>query len=154
MHHDERAIDDGDTADIGLPETGDDDDELVHACGDPTEDVDEEFGDAEVDSQCEQEVAAPAPESLMLPEGVPTVFHNFMDALYPARPPVAKNARIVRRFDLEAAKYDPRPAVAPPPAAMPAPAPVVDEKKKDEPLSREELRALRNRSLRAAAGLD
>ena len=88
-----------------------------------------------------------------------------MDALYPARAPAAKNPRIIRRFDLEAAKYDPRPASAPAPLSLststPAPAPQpaltaapVAPEKKERPLTREEARAMRNRSLRAAAGLD
>lgn len=71
-----------------------------------------------------------------------TVFGNFMDVLMPAKPPEPKNARIVRQFDLEAAKTDSRPE------------PMTGSKSQPESRSREEARALRNRSLRAAAGLD
>ena len=71
--------------------------------------------------------------------------HGLMDVLLPANPPkIPQNARIIRRFDLEAARFDPRPA------ATTAAAP----EKKQESLSREEARALRNRSLRAAARLE
>ena len=69
--------------------------------------------------------------------------HSLLDALLPANPPEPKNPRIIRRFDLEAAKNDPKPgepAAAEKPAVQPS-------------RSREEARALRNRSLAAAAGL-
>ena len=69
---------------------------------------------------------------------------NIMDVLMPARPPEPKNARIVRQFDLEAVKTDARAMREESPAA----------KSRPERPSREEARALRNRSLRAAAGLD
>jgi hypothetical protein len=70
------------------------------------------------------------------------IVHSLMDVLFPASPPaVPKHVRVIRRFDLEAAQFDPRPATE---AAAP-------EKKEASP-SREEARALRNRSLRAAAG--
>ena len=69
---------------------------------------------------------------------------NIMDVLMPARPPEPKNARIVRRFDLEAAKTDARQLHEQASATGPRP----------ERPSREEQRASRNRSLRAAAGLD
>lgn len=71
---------------------------------------------------------------------------GIMDVLFPARPPEPKNPRVIRRFDLEAAKNDPRPGEP----AAPAPAPKVNPA---ERLSREEAKALRNRSLLAAAGL-
>ena len=67
--------------------------------------------------------------------------HNIMDVLYPATPPEPKNARIIRLFDIEAAKTDPRPAANETGKAQP------DRK------NREDVRALRNRSLLAAAGL-
>ena len=69
---------------------------------------------------------------------------SLMDILMPAKPPEPKNARIVRQFDLEAAKTDERPANETAPARRP----------QHERRSRAEARALRNRSLRAAAGLD
>jgi hypothetical protein len=71
-------------------------------------------------------------------------FGSIMDVLMPATPPEPKNARIVRQFDLEAAKTDARPMQEEPQPARPRP----------ERRSREEARAFRNRSLRAAAGLD
>jgi hypothetical protein len=70
------------------------------------------------------------------------VFGSLMDVLMPATPPEPKNARIVRQFDLEAAKNDPQPVVSA--AAQSRP--------QTERRSREEARAHRNRSLRAAAG--
>ena len=70
-------------------------------------------------------------------------FGNIMDVLMPAKPPVPKNARIVRQFDLEAAKTDSHPVQV---EAAP-------ERARPERRSREETRALRNRSLAAAAGL-
>jgi len=73
-----------------------------------------------------------------------TVFGNFMDVLMPAKPPEPKNARIVRQFDLEAAKTDSCPSN-----------PMTGSKRpQQDSRTREEARALRNRSLRAAAGLD
>jgi len=78
--------------------------------------------------------------------GSPQVAHSLMDVLRPATPPAPKNARIIRRFDLEAAKYDPQPQ-------SPAEAPVAEAKPAPQPSrSREEAKALRNRSLAAAAG--
>lgn len=71
-------------------------------------------------------------------------YGNIMDVLMPATPPEPKNARVVRQFDVETVKPDTRPAPEVAPAAKPRP----------ERRSREEVRALRNRSLRAAAGLD
>lgn len=70
-------------------------------------------------------------------------YGSLLDVLMPANPPEPKNARIVRRFDLEAARTD----------ALPAASDARD-RKTQERRSREEVRALRNRSLRAAAGLD
>ena len=67
---------------------------------------------------------------------------NLLDVLMPANPPEPKNARIVRQFDVEAAKTDARPAAEAP------------QGRAQERRSRKEARALRNRSLRAAAGLD
>lgn len=71
----------------------------------------------------------------------PRTAHSLMDVLMPANPPQPKNARIIRLFDIEAAKTDPDPAASP------------VEKTQQERKSREEARALRNRSLLAAAGL-
>ena len=148
MRDDERAVEDGDTPNVT---SGDDgaEDELVAPYGETGED--EELDEVESEPVAEAEAAPEPSEALPRPEFVAPVFNNFMDALYPAKPPAAKNARIVRRFDLEAAKYDPRPNPAPAPAPIAVPAPPAE--KKEPALTREELRALRNRSLRAAAGL-
>jgi hypothetical protein len=184
MNNDERAIDDGGMAD-DLPDDSLDADHFLDSYDDSRED--DEDREEEIESRSGQEVEEDAraisddeleetdseasSEEELTPMGAESaadepaadasvplpVFNNFMDALYPKRAPAARNARIIRRFDLEAAKYDPRPTVAPAPVISPAPAapvaPVLGEKKK-EPLTREEARALRNRSLRAAAGLD
>jgi hypothetical protein len=69
-------------------------------------------------------------------------YGNLLDVLMPANPPEPKNARIIRQFDVEAAKTDARPAAEAP------------QGRPQERRSRKEARALRNRSLRAAAGLD
>ena len=95
-----------------------------------------EQGD-ETQSQADTEVAER--------EVAKSVFGNIMDVLMPANPPEPKNARIVRQFDLEAAKTDSRPVTE---TAAPARRP------QHERRTREEARAFRNRSLRAAAGLD
>lgn len=93
----------------------------------------EEGGDTQADAADAAEVEYQA-----------TLFGNFMDVLMPAKPPEPKNARIVRQFDLEAAKTDNCPAE-----------PMTGSKRQQQDCrSREEARALRNRSLRAAAGLD
>ena len=185
MNNDERAIDDGDVPD-DLPEENLDADHFLDSYHDSRENdeeleeetegrsapvveeadapaiSDDELEETDSEASSEDQLTAMGAESVVEepaadPAAPPPVFNNFMDALYPKRAPAARNARIIRRFDLEAAKYDPRPAVAPTPVLTPAPAapvtPVVAEKKK-EPLTREEARALRNRSLRAAAGLD
>ena len=64
-----------------------------------------------------------------------------MSVLMPASPPEPKNARIVRLFDIEAAKYDPKPGE---PATV-APA------RKEQQRNRAALRELRSQSLFAAA---
>jgi hypothetical protein len=185
MNNDERAIDDGDVPDDlpedsldadhflnSYPDSREDDEELeeesVGRSGQAVEEADspaisdDELEETDSEASSEDELTAMGGESAAEEAATdravpPPVFNNFMDALYPKRAPAARNARIIRRFDLEAAKYDPRPAAAPTPVLTPAPAaavaPVAAETKK-EPLSREEARALRNRSLRAAAGLD
>ena len=86
----------------------------------------------------ESESATPAEASC---DAAPKV-HNIMDVLYPAKPPEPKNARIIRLFDLEAAKTDPQPAAEP------------VEKAQQERKNRDDAKALRNRSLLAAAGLE
>jgi len=72
----------------------------------------------------------------------PRVVHNIMDVLYPAAtPPEPKNARVIRLFDVEGAKNDPLPASN------------HNAKAQQDRKNREDVRALRNRSLLAAAGL-
>jgi hypothetical protein len=148
MHDGDRLVEDGGTP-AGVPEDNAPGDDLGMSYGEMT--GEDDFAEADTEAAAE---AAPAECAEEAPTALPfvaPVFNNFMDVLYPAKPPVARNARIVRRFDLEAAKYDPRPSigtVAPP--AAPVPVPV---EKKEPTLSREEARQMRNRSLRAAAGL-
>jgi hypothetical protein len=83
--------------------------------------------------------------------------YGLMDVLFPVTPPQPRNARIVRLFDLEAAKYDPRPetpqdalgvAAAPAPGASQATA-----AGPKEPRTRSASREERRSSLAAAAGL-
>ena len=81
--------------------------------------------------------------------GSPQRRHGLMDVLQPATPPQPKNARIIRRFDLEAAKNDPKPEGE---ARAESDRPGRATKPRDFSRTREELRALRNRSLAAAAG--
>jgi hypothetical protein len=69
--------------------------------------------------------------------------HSLLSVLFPAKPPRPRNARIVRLFDLEAAKNDPEPGEAP----------VVEQPPKEEPRTREAIRAARNQSLIVAARL-
>lgn len=73
---------------------------------------------------------------------IPRVTHGIMDVLFPAKPPEVKNARIIRLFDIEAAKTDPRPGSVEVPKAQ------------QERKNRDEARAQRNRSLLAAARLN
>jgi len=161
MRDDERVIDDGDIPD-SMPASNAADDDLVEpydAAGGA--DFEEEFDDeplaeGEVIDGLEADASTAAAERSCEPGIVAPVFNNFMDVLYPANPPAPKDARIVRRFDLEAAKHDPRPAPAPGSAPAPAPTELVappKPEKKEPVLTREEARAMRNRSLRAAAGL-
>jgi hypothetical protein len=69
--------------------------------------------------------------------------HSLLSVLFPAKPPRPRNARIVRLFDLEAAKNDPEPGEAP----------EVEPPPKEEPRTREAIRAARNQSLLVAARL-
>jgi hypothetical protein len=161
MRDDERAVEESETPD-SMP--GDDaaDDDLVESYGEAADeayfddDSDEEpRAESEALTELEAEASAGG-ETACEPTSLAPVFNNFMDVLYPANPPAAKNPRIVRRFDLEAAKYDPRPMPAPGSAPAPAPEPSAapsKPEKKEPALTREEQRAMRNRSLRAAAGL-
>jgi hypothetical protein len=69
--------------------------------------------------------------------------HSLLSVLFPAKPPRPRNARIVRLFDLEAAKNDPEPGEEP----------VVEQPPKEEPRTREAIKAARNQSLLVAARL-
>jgi hypothetical protein len=68
--------------------------------------------------------------------------HSLLSVLFPAKPPRPRNARIIRLFDVEA-KDDADPAAEAPPEELP----------KEEPRSREAVRAARNQSLLVAARL-
>lgn len=74
--------------------------------------------------------------------------HSLLDVLMPATPPVPKNARVIRLFDYEAAKHDPRPPAEP--AAIKAP---VDVPAPSAETKKEAAKAARNQSLLAAAKL-
>ena len=67
--------------------------------------------------------------------------HSLLDVLMPANPPEPKNARVIRLFDIEAAKNDPQPQNV-------EAAPVRREARSGRRASRE----LRSQSLLAAAG--
>jgi hypothetical protein len=81
----------------------------------------------------------------------PPSAHSLLAVLLPANPPpVPKNARVIRLFDIEAAKFDPRPGEPAAPATAPASAggPAAVPKKEN---SRSALREERSKSLFAAA---
>lgn len=67
--------------------------------------------------------------------------HSLLSVLFPAKPPRPRNARIIRLFDVEAAKNDPQPGDEP----------EVEPPAKEEPRTREAIRAARNQSLLVAA---
>lgn len=86
----------------------------------------------------------------MSDEAPPTsrqAMHNIMRVLQPARPPEPRNARLIRRFDLDVAADDPHSEAA-------APAPCADKPERQRTRKREEVRAQRNKSLLAAAGFE
>ena len=72
----------------------------------------------------------------------PRFAHNIMDVLAPANPPEPVNARVIRRFDLEAAQDDARRAAG-----------SVAKPTRQAPRRRSQLREERNQSLLKAAGL-
>jgi hypothetical protein len=92
------------------------------------------------DTLKDAEIATPNEERC---DASPRVAHSLLDALLPAKPPEPKNARIIRLFDIEAAKNDPLPVAS-----------NEIQKAHHERKNRDEVRAQRNRSLLAAAGLD
>ena len=101
--------------------------------------MDAEFRAAEEFDSTQEPSSAPEETMVQNPA------HSLLAVLMPANPPVPKNARVIRLFDIEAAKYDPRPGdPAPVAAAARAPAP-----KKEN--SRSALREERSKSLLAAA---
>jgi hypothetical protein len=67
--------------------------------------------------------------------------HSLLDVLMPANPPEPKNARVIRLFDIEGAKNDPKPQ------AM-----QVETVRREGRSGRRASRELRNQSLLAAAG--
>jgi hypothetical protein len=98
----------------------------------------------------EEQLAAPGNpeigEDADLPDDVYEIDpspHSLLSVLFPAKPPRPRNARIVRLFDLEAAKNDPEPGEEP----------VVEQPPKEEPRTREAIKAARNQSLLVAARL-
>ena len=91
----------------------------------------------------EEQTLAPAETEMQEGErALPNFAHNIMDVLMPATPPAPVNARVIRRFDLEAAKEDARRAAA----SRPKPA-------RHDPRRRGQMREERNQSLLKAAGL-
>ena len=78
--------------------------------------------------------------------------HSLLSVLMPANPPEPRNARIVRRFDLEAAEYDSQPEGLPNCAPSEEKA-VVEQGRQQQQRSRKARRAARNESLFAAARL-
>jgi hypothetical protein len=98
----------------------------------------------------EEQLAAPvdaeAGEEANLPDDVYEIDpspHSLLSVLFPAKPPRPRNARIIRLFDLEAAKNDPEPGEEP----------EVEQPPKEEPRTREAIKAARNQSLLVAARL-
>lgn len=106
-------------------------------------------------------------ESRAAPE-LPCALHSIMQVLQPAKPPEPRNARVIRRFDLDVARPEPAPvaARASTAAAVAAPAPLHTPVRAVEspaqcvvraprrPLRKRALaRANRNKSLLTAAGL-
>jgi hypothetical protein len=107
-------------------------------------------GDEADETVGEEQLAAPADaevgEEANLPDDVYEIDpspHSLLSVLFPAKPPRPRNARIVRLFDLEAAKNDPEPGEEP----------VVEQAPKEEPRTREAIKAARNQSLLVAARL-
>jgi len=91
----------------------------------------------------EERSMAPAENETQEDEQVlPRSAHNIMDVLLPATPPEPVNARVIRRFDLEAAKEDARRAASSPPKPP-----------RRDARPRSQLREERNQSLLKAAGL-
>lgn len=75
----------------------------------------------------------------------PPSAHSLLAVLLPANPPAPKNARVIRLFDIEAAKNDPQPGA---PAVSTAAA---ERPAKPKENSRSALREERSKSLLAAA---
>jgi hypothetical protein len=102
--------------------------------------MDAEVKAAEDFDSTHEPLSAPEEETVTLNPA-----HSLLAVLMPATPPAPKNARVIRLFDLEAAKHDPRPG-EPAPAAAAARTPAA---KKEN--SRSALREERSKSLFAAA---
>lgn len=114
-------------------------------------------GDQSAYAASEPELGDQATPELPLPA------HNIMNVLLPARPPHPRNARVVRLFDIEAEASEPaqsedisaESASAEAASSDQGQAPAANEsgpKRHIDPDSRAALRALRRRSLFAAAG--
>ena len=106
------------------------------------DEADETVGEEQLGAPADAEVG----EEANLPDDVYEIDpspHSLLSVLFPAKPPRPRNARIVRLFDLEAAKNDPEPGEEP----------VVEQQPKEEPRTREAIKAARNQSLLVAARL-
>jgi hypothetical protein len=155
MDVDNRSLEEGagrTDGENGFPESD------AGAAGDAAEYME---GESQVDSEAcsgdeadetvgEEQLAAPADaevgEETNLPDDVYEIDpspHSLLSVLFPAKPPRPRNARIIRLFDLEAAKNDPEPGEAP----------EIEQPPKEEPRTREAIKAARNQSLLVAARL-
>jgi ATP-dependent Clp protease ATP-binding subunit ClpA len=116
--------------------------------------ADAEAGDneataGETESEETQYAAESSPEEREEPNLPDDVYeidpspHSLLSVLFPAKPPRPRNARVIRLFDLEAAKHD----------GEPGEEPVVEQPPKEEARTREAIRAARNQSLLVAARL-
>jgi hypothetical protein len=158
MDVDNRALDDGGggtDGDDGFAEgrdglTAEASDDVVQDAGSADAQADSTDGMMDEETQGEEQLGASQASDdsgdTNLPDDVFEIDpspHSLLSVLFPAKPPRPRNARIVRLFDLEAAKNDPEPGEAP----------VVEQQPKEEPRTREAIRAARNQSLLTAARL-
>lgn len=111
------------------------------------------------DDQSTYAAAAPQVSDEATPE-LPLPAHNIMNVLLPARPPHPRNARVVRLFDIEAEASEPAHShddsaeadAASSDEGHARPTNEAGSKRHIDPDSRAAARALRRRSLFAAAG--
>jgi hypothetical protein len=113
------------------------------------EDGDDAASADETESDAAQYAAESSPEEREesnLPDDVYEIDpspHSLLSVLFPAKPPRPRNARVIRLFDIEAAKHD----------GEAGDEPAVEQPPKEEPRTREAIRAARNQSLLVAARL-